>query len=178
MVFLFIFLVFAGYLTYLQRGGVKHSNQKIAALQQRYEELNPVERIYDEFLKNINQVERKKNQLLIPVKPVPELLRTMKLFSNEVPDGIRLTSFRFTNFQPVSKRTKSAAKGAPTEEIHYKYRVGIIGQITGEYLMGDVRLINFMNHLNDLGYFKNIKLLNKRKQPENRLFEFELEAYL
>ncbi len=167
-----------GYQSFYQHSQVSQFRAKVSTLNARYEKLNPVERIYQEFLKNINSVERQKIQLVSPVKPVPQLFQVMKLFSNEVPPEMRLTALRFTFYQPPMAKRKAPQNGSAAPENPYKYRVGIVGQISGDYLMGDVQLINFINHLNDLHYFKKIKLLNKIKQPENKLFEFELEAYL
>jgi hypothetical protein len=74
------------------------------------------------------------------------------------------------------KQAKGSKKGKATPK--YKYTVTLSGQISSDFQMGDVVLINFMNHLNELNYFKEIKMTNKRKELDRDLFEFWLELYL
>ncbi len=141
--------------------------------QKNYYRLNPVEVQYHETLQQIGALDHERSQLLKMVTPDPELLRTLKLFSNEVPANIRLTELQFA---PAPKEIPP--DGQTTDPEAYRFQVEIIGQVTGDYLNGDVILINFMNHLENLRHFKKLKLQKKTKQIENKLYEFEIEGFL
>jgi len=167
-----IFLVFATYLTLLEKSKLSSFRQSAQLLKEQYLNINPVERVYYEMIQQIRKVEQEKRQLLSPIKPVPELIQVMKLFSNEVPAEIRLTALEFNLYHPGNDKSKKE------KNKNYRYRIGVVGQINSNFLMGDVILINFINHLDDLGYFKKLQLKKKYKDPENKLFEFELEAFL
>lgn len=167
-----IFLIFATYLTLLEKSRLSSFRQSEKLLKEQYLTINPVERVYFQLIQQIREVEQEKRQFLAPIKPVPELIQVMKLFSNEVPAEIRLTALEFNLYHSDDR------KSSKNNSESYRYRVGIMGQINSNFLMGDVILINFINHLDDLGYFKRIHLKKKFKDPENKLFEFELEAFL
>ncbi len=164
----------AGFESYRLHQKLNQLNQRHQLLQQKYNELNPTERIYQEFLKKIASLEKQKAHLLAPVKYEPRLLEVMKIFSNEVPGDIRLTSLGVFRYQPPKRHRK----GAKDETANYDYRVNFTGVIRGDFIMGDVILINFLNRLNELNYFKKIKIVEKRKDPDKQIFEFEAEAYL
>lgn len=178
LIALFLLLVpLVGYQTHLKNTQVTNLHRQYELLQQQYDMLNPTERIYEQINRQIKQVEAKKKQLVSPVKSTPELLRVMKFFSNEVPPEIRLTSLRFY-LVSAEKQQKNKKKKVNSRESNYKYRISIIGQVVDDYFKADVQLINFLNRLNDLKFFKSVSLVKKRKQAENKLFEFELETFL
>ena len=111
------------------------------------------------------------NGLLGFVKKTPELLDVLRLFTNETPPFIILNEMNFEEYIPP----KAIKKNKAQVQSNYKYRITLSGQINSDFQMGDVVLINFMNQLNDLNYFKEIKLTNKRKEIDRGLFEFWLE---
>lgn len=175
--FFFLLVPLVGYQTHLKNTQVSNLHQQYDLLEKQYDMLNPTERIYEQINRQIKQIEARKKLLVSPVKSTPELLRVMKFFSNEVPPEIRLTSLRF-NLVTTGKQQKNNKKKATSPENNYKYRISMIGQVVDDYFKADVQLINFLNKLNDLKFFKSISLVKKRKQAENKLFEFELEAFL
>lgn len=174
-VVLLIIEIFAmGYYTFLLNGEKSMLTNRIRGVEAQYRQLNPSERIYNEFIKQLNAIHQEKQRLLAPVKRDARLIEVLKLFSNEVPAEIRLTSLSFTKFMPPKYQRKKDKKSTPP----YHYQVNAVGQIKGDLVMGDVILINFLNKLNDMHYFKKIKIVDKRKTPKKQLFEFEIEGYL
>ncbi len=170
-----IFGVFASFMYLNKKEEVTQFRQLISEIQAQYDQLNPAEKQYREIVQQINQLAVQKRQLLASIKRVPELLQVLKLFSNEVPPEIRLTGLYFEPIQPAQKgKTEQNSPAVP----EFKYKINIVGRITGDYLMGDIILMDFMNHLRELQYFRRIDLVDKRKQVENKLFEFEIEMYL
>ncbi len=170
-----IFSVYATFMYLNKKDEIVQFQGLISEIKAQYDQLNPAEKQYRQIMQQINQVAMQKRQLLASVKRVPELLQVLKLFSNEVPPEIRLTGLYF---EPVPPGEKGVNEPAAADIPVFKYKVNIVGRITGDYLMGDIILMDFINHLRELNYFRRIELVDKRKQVENKLFEFEIEMYL
>lgn len=150
------------------------SQNTLAQLGQQYQILYPVQTKYNEMVINYGGVHQDINKLTGFVKKRPEVLEVMRLFSNETPAFIVLNEMNFEEYVPQRGSRKNRDNAQPS----YKYRITLSGQINSDFQMGDVVLINFMNRLNDLNYFKEIKLTNKRKEMDRNLFEFWLQMLL
>jgi len=170
-----LFLSIAGAVSFssFQKYDFIRNQNKLAQLGQQYQVLNPIQAKYNDTVAKYNDVQRDKNNLLGFVKKTPELLEVLRLFSNETPPFIILNEMNFEEYVPPksSQKTKGDTKS-------YKYLITLSGQIKSDFQMGDVVLINFMSRLNDLNYFKEIKLTNKRKEIDKDLFEFWLQFFL
>ena len=153
---------------------IKNLNS-LAQLGVQYQKLNPIQTKYDDTILKYNGVQKDKNQLLGFIKKKPELLETLRLFSNETPPFIILNEMNFEEYN-LPKALKN--NKAQATKFNHTYRITLAGEIKSDFQMGDVILINFMNQLNDLNYFKEIKLTNKQKLMERGLFEFWLELLL
>lgn len=177
---LFIAVVFSGlmgYHSYLKLEEVAAFKKTISNIEAQYLKMNPVETDFRKTSQKINEVQVKIDQLKQPLKYHPKLIETLKLFSNEVPSDIRLTMLSFKPYGATSLRNRPQ-KTTGSEEERYNYAVFVAGQISSDYLMGDVILINFINHLQDIKFFKKIRLLTKHKDPKEQTFAFQIEAYL
>jgi hypothetical protein len=150
-------------------------NQKILAQQmEQYNILNPVEKEYNTRIMEIGKLQKEKQRLLAHIKEPPHLLEVMHLVSNEIPPEIIINALQFGNFRSEKYTVKKGRETLP----EFTYTVTLVGQVKSEYLMGDVILINFINHLTDLKYFKRIRLKNKTKELDRALFEFELNLFI
>lgn len=170
-----LFLVIAGavsFSSYQKYDFIKNQNA-LAQLGQQYQILNPIQTKYDNMVAKYNELHGDKTKLLGFVKKTPELLQVLRLFSNETPPFIILNEMSFEEYVPPkgNQKTKGDTK-------NYKYRITVSGHIKSDFQMGDVVLINFMNRLNDLNYFHDIKLTNKRKDMDKDIFEFWLQFLL
>lgn len=170
--FLFLSIAGAVVFSFFQKYDLIRSQNKLAGLQQQYQVLNPIQTKYEQTVLKYGGVRKEVGSLLGVVKKTPELLEVLRLFSNETPPFIILNELNFDHYRVA----KGGKKGKAIPE--YKYTVTLAGQISSDFQMGDVVLINFMNHLNELNYFKEIKMTNKRKELDRDLFEFWLELYL
>lgn len=93
----------------------------------------------------------------------------MRLLSNLTPKQIRLNAFVFRKIQSESKMVnQEELKKLP------KYGVTIEGEIVGDFVNGDVILINFINSLNNLKFFKKIHLDHKERDQQNNKINFGL----
>lgn len=153
---------------------VKHLNT-LAQLGQQYQRLNPIQARYDDTILEYSEVQKDKNALLGFMKKTPELLEVLRLFSNETPPFIILNEVNFEEYIPPKAIKNNKVQATKS---NYEYRITLAGQIKSDFQMGDVILINFMNQLNDLNYFEEIKMTNKRKEMDRGLFEFWLELLL
>ncbi|GAB4333793.1 MAG: hypothetical protein Kow0037_12140 [Calditrichia bacterium] len=175
-----VVLILCGFMiyhTFLKYEEVDAFKRTIANIEEQYLKMNPVETNFRQTSQKINEVQAEIEKLKQPLKYHPELLQTLKLFSNEVPPDIRLTMLSFKPYGATSLRSRPQKTTGQSEE-KYRYAVFLAGQISSDYLMGDVILINFINHLQDLKFFKKIRLLTKHKDPEEQTFAFQIEAYL
>jgi len=146
----------------------------LAQLGQQYQKLYPVQTKYNEMVVKFGGIQQEISSLARFVNKRPELLEVMRLFSNETPPFIILNELNFEEYIPQKVGRKAKRDSKPT----YKYQITLSGQIKSDFQMGDVVLINFMNQLNDINYFKDIKLTNKRKEMDRNLFEFWLQFLL
>lgn len=142
----------------------------IRSYHQEYEALNPVEGKYREIQQLIGDVNKKNNELKSYIQQRPPVVEILRLFSNEVPPTIRLDKLNFIQINKGSDKKKF--------KNDFKYQLDIDGIITTDPLMADVTLINFVNHLIDLKYFKHIELLNKLKDPEKKITRFGIRVFL
>ena len=164
----------AGYLSLIQKRVTDSKVKLTEQYNQEYEKLNPIEGMYKDFQQQISEVNEENQELKSYIKPRPPLIEVMRFFSNETPKDIRLEKLSFVNLVPQGQGKKKNEKFRSD----YKYQVELEGILSSEILMSDVGLINFMNHLNSLDYFKHVELLNKLKNPEEKSTRFTLRLYL
>ncbi len=169
---------FAATFTLNQQKNIKKYQQLFLTTEEKYKELNPVEQNYFELTRQISETQNEKNTLLGQVRETPQLMEVLRLLSNEIPENIRLTEFDFAPFsQPLA--AKKGKRGQPQDQTQTsRFQVKIGGYISGDYLMGDVILIKFINQLDALGYFNKIDLIKKKKDPQKNSFTFQIEAFL
>lgn len=171
--FLFLSIAGAVFVSYFQKYDFIKNQNILAQLGRQYQVLNPIQTKYNDMVVKYNEVNLQKTKLQGFVKKNPQLMEVLRLFSNETPPFIILNEMNFEAYAPPRSGQKSRG-----DVKSYKYQITLIGQIKSDFQMGDVVLINFMNRLNDLKYFEEIKLTNKRKEPDKDLFEFWLQFYL
>lgn len=149
---------------------IEKKKETIASYKQEYQTLNPIEGKYQEVLELISDVNQKNTELKSYIKTRPPIIELLRLLSNEVPVGIRLEKIDF-----VKLNVEAAKKKFQND---YKFQIDINGVITIDPLMSDVVLINFVNHLIELKYFKHIELLNKLKETDLKITRFGIRLYM
>ena len=166
MIVLFVAL---GFISVGQYNLINHKNDLIVASNKEYEKLNPIEGKYQEIQNLINDVNQKNNELVGYIQSRPPIIEVLRLLSNEVPQNIRLENIEFVKINVD-----------PKNEFHndYKFQLDLEGTVTSDPLMADVTLINFVNHLLELKYFKHVNVLNKLKDTELEVTKFGLRLYI
>ncbi|HGY55828.1 MAG TPA: hypothetical protein ENK44_09010 [Caldithrix abyssi] len=162
------------YFSLLQYRETESKKKLIAQYEDNYERLNPIEGIYNKYKQEIEQLNNENRELRSYIKAGPPIIEVLRFFSNETPDNIRLESIQFVD---IASDVKKYSKEEKVDK-DYKYRIELNAVLMGDALMGDAFLINYINKLKSLNYFKHILLLNKNKIPENDEVLFTLDLYL
>ncbi len=168
-----IALFLAAGLSYLSVGQeqiIKSKKQLIVKYKKDYERLNPIEGKYIQVIQAISDVNKKNAELKSYIASKPPLTEVMRLFSNETPKYVRIDRIYF--------RKIAVDKDKPKFKNDFSYVIDVEGGVTSEALMANVSLINFVNHLIDLKFFKHIELLNKLKQSDEQETTFGIRLYL
>ena len=168
---LFIFL---GYVSYKQNIIIEQKKMLVAQYQKQYDQLNPIEGKFNEVLKEIDLINKKNKELKGYVTSRPPLVETLKLFSNKTPKEIRFENVTF-NYLKTDKNKKNILDKFRN---NYMYQIDITGTIYSDPVLSDVKLIEYINMLIGLKYFKNVQLLNKLKDPEAGTTQFTIRFYL
>ncbi len=166
---IFLTTLIAGYMSFVQ---YKLYTKQAALVQEKEKEyiaLNPFEQSYKQLLQLISTIKKQNASLKSQVEAQPPILEMMRLFSNITPKEIRLNAFVF-------RKLESGGKLANEEAIKNmaKYAVTVEGEIQGDFVNGDVKLINFINSLDNLKFFKSIKLDHKERDQQKKVITFGL----
>ena len=174
LIFICILLAFSlGYISYKQAAIINQKKMLIDQYSLEYRQLNPIEDLYKNLKEQIKQVNQKNSELYQYVKEQPPIIKVLQFFSNETPRSIRLEQIKFNKLTPDTKGKKDAVF-----ENSYEYQIDLSGVIKTEPLLGDVALINYINKLIELKFFKRVELLNKLKDPANKITKFDVRMYL
>jgi len=168
-----LFIIVALLLALISSGQYKLISQKRKMISQattEYNKLNPIENKYQEVQSLISDVNDKNKELRGYIQSRPPVVEVLRLLSNEIPKGIHLEKINFVRIN--TGVDKSEFKN------DYLFQMDINGIITTDPLMSDVVLINFVNKLDALKYFKHIELLNKLKETEKRTTRFSIRVFL
>ncbi len=169
--FFVIFLtgLIAGYLSFIQYKIYQKQAALVVEKEKEYLALNPFEEAYKNLLVLIGNAKRENQNLKSVVEKRAPIIEMMHLLSNLTPKQIRLNAFVFRKIQAESKMVnEEALKKLP------KYSVTIEGEILGDFVNGDVILINYINSLNNLKFFKKIHLDHKERDQEKNKINFGL----
>lgn len=174
-----------GYMGYSASAHIGELKEDLAEVTRYYEEINPIEVQYNQINKEINKIKQERANLLKIKGESAPVLGLMRLLSLETPEQIIISGIEMMNteFNPnkrgvkrrgrAAKRAKSKSKAAAN-----RYSVVLNGSVNGDYLMSDVILINYVDHLKNLGYFSNIIVDDKRKRNEKQNMQFVIKAQI
>ncbi len=166
---MFMFTIIAGYLTALQHKMLVAQKNLLEKRQQEYRVLNPYEESYNQVIKLIGEIQKENKALQSQVDQQPPIVQMMRLFSNLTPKEIRLNTFVFQNLLSDNKLVENA-----DEENIAHYAITIEGEIKGDFVNGDVKLINFINSLDNLKFFKTINLEDKERDQFEKKISFAI----
>ncbi len=170
-----------GYLTNLSYKNIDRLTGEFEQVNKKYEELNPVEVEYQNIRADIKKLlkdQEKFKKIIIDSAPILEIL---KLISNETPEQIILTELSLNSSNLVNMHRKKRRKSKKEKSVKDKntsYSIRISGSVNGDYLMSDVILINYIDHLKNLEYFTSIDVADKNKKNAKQKMQFEIKAKL
>ena len=164
---IFITAFIVGYLSFAQYKLFTKQAVLVYEKEKEYVTLNPFKESYQKLIQQIGNVKKENNNLKSVVEARPPILEMMRLFSNLTPQKIRLNAFVFRQLQSDGKMITQEAKGNLP-----KYAVTVEGEIKGDFVNGDVELINFINSLDNLKFFKSIHLDHKDRNQEKKIIDF------
>ncbi len=166
---IFLTTLIAGYMSFAQYQLYKKQSALVQGKEKEYITLNPFEQSYKQLLQLIGNLKRQNESLKSQVEARPPLLEMMRLFSNITPENIRFNAMVFRKLESGGKlANEEVLKDMP------KYAVTIEGEILGDFVNGDVTLINFINTLDNLKFFKDIRLDHKERDQEKKVITFGL----
>ena len=175
-------LVLISWETYTTYQTISRVDAEIQKVERKYRKINPVQIEYVNLRKKIKNTEKQRRQLtqsLLPGSPVTDI---MKLLSNETPEQIVLTEVEVhpdygkTPERKKRKKKKSTSSKKKSKKQTIKHIVKISGYVNGDYLMSDVILINYVDRLKKIGFFKNIDVNDKVKRSKKKQLTFDLKA--
>ncbi len=158
-----IILVYSSFLFFDE----KDYTTQVTNMEKQYQELHPSESKYNEILEEVRQQEKKKQDLLGNVTTDPKIINILKILSNGTPNDIALTDIDF-----FDKGASNLFENVKIEES----MVAIKGMVYKNFLSADITLIEFMNNLKELNYFKEITLADKTKRIDSKIFTFRLNC--
>lgn len=160
-----IILVYSSFLFFDE----KNYSSQVNDLNNRYKQLHTSEVKYREVLEELRAQEKKKQDLLGNISTDPKIINVLKILSNVTPTDISLTSIDF-----FDKGASNLFEDVKIEEL----MVVIKGNVYKNFLSADITLIEFMNNLKELNYFKEITLAKKTKRINERIFLFNIHCKL
>lgn len=142
-------------------------SKEILGMESRYNKLQTSEVQYNKVMEQIRIQEKKKSDLLGNINISTKITNILKVFSNLTPSDIALSSIKY-----YEAGTQKLFENVKTEES----MVVIEGAVYKNFLSADITLIEFMNSLKKLNYFKEITLANNTKRINEKIFLFTIHC--
>jgi len=179
-VIVIMLLTFAGAfrLASLSNEKIDQLNTKLSEVQNQYNLLNPIEVEYQQYSTGIKKVKDEQKNLLNAVVPAGPVVEIMRVISNETPEQIILESITLSQYGRsllTAPKRKGRIKSKDTAA-QFENTLTLEGSVNGDYIMSDVILINFVDHLKNLGLFKNIEITDKDKKNSKQRMSFQIKA--
>lgn len=144
----------------------------------QYEELNPIESEYQKHEKEIQNTKSEAARLLKLVKHGSPVINVLKFLSNETPEQIVLSDFSLSSGRTVLAGRRGVQNQNKQGNTGPEYVVSFSGNVVGDYLMSDITLINYVDHLKNLNFFEAIEISQKDKKSDQQSLRFEIRATL
>ncbi|MGD9898155.1 MAG: hypothetical protein AB7T22_03410 [Calditrichaceae bacterium] len=145
--------------------------QMVESYEKNYSKYNEFETQYKTYEDQITKIKIEKSELAGVVENSAPIVQILQIFSNETPSEIRLQRIEFRYVDLKSKKVNK------DDLSHYKYQIDVTGYLKKTDLTDDVVLVNFINHLKGLKFFKDIKISKVDKNREDNFTGFEFIIY-
>ncbi|MCD4691734.1 MAG: hypothetical protein K8R79_02375, partial [Calditrichales bacterium] len=161
------------YFSSLRESAIENQLGLIRQYQEEYQSVALYEKNYNNCIAEITQLRNERNKLNAHLSRNTPIVQILKLFSNEIPNEIQL--YKLKIFKP---ETENQQQNDTYEDQIVSFNIILSGVIKGDPVSSNVILISFINHLNRLKYFKQIKLLEKQKGIKKPGLTFKVELSL
>lgn len=179
VILVFIFLVIGlGYVNNVVNLSVDAVRNQLDNIENQYKKLNPVETEYQRVLKEIQSTKNEQARLGQILNEPGPIVNIMKFISNETPQQIVLHELSVFPEKISASSKKRRVSAEQPKIIKKSYTIKISGNVVSDYLMSDITLINYIDHLKNLKFFKSIEISQKYKKSDNQIFSFEIKATL
>ncbi len=145
--------------------------QIVESYELKYSKYDAFEKRYKTYADRIANIKIEKSELAGVVENSAPIVQILQIFSNETPPEIRLQKI---GFRHVDLKNKKLLKDNLSK---YKYQIDVTGYLKKTDLTDDVALVNFINHLKDLKFFKDIQISKVDKNREDNFTGFEFIIY-
>ena len=178
VIFIIVALFGMGYLNNSANRTLDGLNSQLSNLQAQYEKLNPIETEYQKTNTKILSLQNEQTKLINLIKKESPAIQVMKFLSQETPKQIVLSDFDFI-LESNQKSGKKSSKPSPAgKNAKPEYILQYSGNIVGDYLLSDITLINYVDHLKNLEVFKTVDIIDKQKKSKQQSMKFIIKAKL
>ncbi|MCB0283673.1 MAG: hypothetical protein KDF60_13895 [Calditrichaeota bacterium] len=151
---------------------------ELVSVSKQYEELNPIETEFQRHEKEIQSLKSEEARLLKLIKNNSPLINVLKFLSNETPEQIVLSDFSLSSQRAALTGRRGMQNQVRSDNADSQYVVSFSGNVVGDYLMSDITLINYVDHLKNLNFFRTIEISQKDKKSDRQSLRFEIRATL
>ena len=184
-IIIIMFFLGLGYFNHSMKTSITYLKTQLTNVKKQYATLNPAEIEYNKTLAKITNLKAEQTELFGFMKKRSPLIETLKFLSNETPEQIVLKeisvsvrnnrSLRERNQKIVNRGSNSNNQ---TKNSEAEYVLQFKGNVVSDYLMSDITLINYVDHLKNLNVFKEVDLVYQDKTSSRQSMSFEIKAIL
>ena len=174
-----------GYFNHSMKTSTTYLKSQLTNVKKQYETLNPAEIEFNTTLAKITNLKAEQTELFGLMKKKSPVIEIMKFLSNETPQQIVLKDFsvsvrdngslRERDQKIVNRGNNSSIQSGISEA---EYVLQFKGNVVSDYLMSDITLINYIDHLKNLNIFKEVDLIYQDKTSSRQSMSFEIKAIL
>ncbi len=134
-----------------------------------YQEMISIEKKYKQLTQQFKEINQFNLDLLDNLKSNTKIVDNLRILSSLIPDDIVLSSIDYKDIGSTNiYDMKNENEGI----------IVVSGMVYKNLMSADITLIQFITELQNLNYYKNIKIINKSKDDENKIFQFKINMYL
>ncbi len=128
-----------------------------------------IEKKYKQLTQQFKEINQFNLDLLDNLKSNTKIVDNLRILSSLIPDDIVLSSIDYKDIGSTNiYDMKNENEGI----------IVVSGMVYKNLMSADITLIQFITELQNLNYYKNIKIINKSKDDENKIFQFKINMYL
>jgi len=160
-----LFILIAAYTFQLQ--SVKRNFEgAVSSIDTKYQNIYSAEKKIEQLMQQKKQIDEKINLMEATIKEDTKIVNFLKIISNAISDDIVLSSIEY-NIAELSLGNNRSEK-----------TVGVItikGNVYKNFLSADLTLLKFISKLKSFQYFRDVQLVEEKKQIYEKVFLFKIQ---